>query len=214
MIPGMRRLIALVVLSSSTALADPPMWSSEVSEQTCAASYDERLADARASIEKRWEYALERAAYMTTLQWFEDHCRFLEWEEIVGRKLDDPNSFVCDTKNGRPKNLDAATIRYFQHNGEMGARLLMKWGQSNALCDKHDVAGGRQSLVIPPSSASSVLEQRATMLAEIDIVCWRVASEKCAAMLAKVASWRATPSPSAPLQSAARTPSSPASPSR
>jgi hypothetical protein len=39
------------------------------------------------------------------MAWFEAHCRFLTEIEIVVRKLDDLNSFVCDTTKGRPKGL-------------------------------------------------------------------------------------------------------------
>jgi hypothetical protein len=74
----------------------------------CAASFPERLADAKAAVREhvRQETRIKPdATREAKLDWFDAHCRFLSPLEIAIRKLDDPNSFVCDTSKGRPKGL-------------------------------------------------------------------------------------------------------------
>lgn len=180
---------------STAAHADPPAFESEATYASCGLSYNERLADARSAIQRSWEYDSEVAAYRPALDWFEQHCRFLEWEEIVVRKLDDPDSFVCDTNKGRPKGLNAEQIQYFQHNGrELTVSVLVKWGHSNLLCREHDEKAGRPSLVFAPLPQDASRDaRRSALIAKIDVMCWQVVSEKCTKTLASVASWRKRP---------------------
>jgi hypothetical protein len=74
----------------------------------CAASFPERLADAKRAYSEhlRYEARFEKSGAQAKLEWFDAHCRFLKPLEIAIRKLDDPNAFVCDPKaKGRPKGL-------------------------------------------------------------------------------------------------------------
>jgi hypothetical protein len=78
----------------------------------CAASFPERLADAKRTYVEREKYEerFEKSGAKAKLEWFDAHCRLLSELEITVRKLDDPNAFVCDPKaKGRPKGLTSFT---------------------------------------------------------------------------------------------------------
>lgn len=109
----MRRLVGawIVVCGfASPALAE--------NAASCAASFPERLADAKRAVVQHDKLAAEHAkkngkkdaATAQKMAWFDAHCRFLSPLEIAIRKLDDPNAFVCDTAKGRPKGLTTAFV--------------------------------------------------------------------------------------------------------
>jgi hypothetical protein len=117
----------------------PPM---SRKDAECAASFPERLADAKAAVREhiRQEGLAKRdTATQAKFDWFDAHCRFLSPLEIAIRKLDDPNSFVCDTSKGRPKGLTTQFVLAGRGEAESAAGLQKLRGDS-ALCSDSDKA--------------------------------------------------------------------------
>jgi hypothetical protein len=85
----------------SSARATPPKWQNEANAETCASSWEERLADFRSAVPTWQRYNTD---YERVMPWFDEHCRWLSDLEIAIRKIDDSAAFVCDTNKGRPRS--------------------------------------------------------------------------------------------------------------
>lgn len=136
-------VVCLVGLSTLAAYADdrrPP------AVDSCAASYPERLADAKHALSEWMAFMAEFQKVKPKIEWFEAHCRFLEQLEIVVRKIDDPNAFVCNTSKGRPKDLTSELVMQYSTLPSVGA--YQNFGGENAACMERDETA-RMSLFVP-----------------------------------------------------------------
>jgi hypothetical protein len=114
----------------------------------CRDTYAERLEDAKRAITATLAELRERkrVGADAAISWFDAHCRFLSKLEIVVRKLDDENAFVCDTAKGRPAALTGAFLLRYMNSppaGEFQARRA-----EDLACEPYDAAE-RESLVSP-----------------------------------------------------------------
>jgi hypothetical protein len=165
----MKTLAFILTLAvASTALATPPKWQDEANAETCAASWEERLADFRAAIPAQQRYM---KAYNRVMPWFYEHCRWLSELEVAIRKLDDTASFVCDTKKGRPKELTSDFA--LEHQGPEHASIFIEYFEANRLCQDFDAAE-RVSLLF--GQFDSEAEQARVILTGM---CWHVSSANC-----------------------------------
>lgn len=187
-------LAALCIMATgSVALAEPPT-TAEAGEGTyapegpkapadeCAASFPERLADAKHAFNERAQYVqrYEKSGAEAKLAWFDAHCRFLSELERVVRKLDDPNAFVCDPKaKGRPKGL----VSYV----ELAAlepppySELQGFHNENHLCLESDQ---RDRVAV-------LLREEMTKLEQLEFACYQDTRPMCAGSAELIAKVRA-----------------------
>lgn len=169
----MSRLVALVaalLCVSSVARADVfmPHWTGEASEQTCADSFPERLADFRAAVPAHQQYMAE---YNRAMPWFHEHCRWLTDLEIAIRKIDDAAAFVCDTQKGRPAGLTSEFA--LDHNAPAGLSIFIDHSASNRVCAEFDAKD--RVMLFATSFDSQAVQARVI----IEGMCWQVSSAKC-----------------------------------
>lgn len=182
--------LVAMLLSAAPAAAQMPEYEVQATPQACAATYELRLQDARQGIEARDRYIAERTKLLPMFEWFREHCRYLTPLEIAIRKLDDENAFVCDTKKGRPKELTPEIVG--EYADPASGIAFVEHYRTNSLCEALDVAAGRPSLVTFGAEPSDPLEKRQrASLRDIDILCWKVESEKCTKLRAAVAKFKA-----------------------
>lgn len=136
-------LAALPVDAQGSSNADTRQ---ALSEEKCSASFNARLAEARAAIASKQAYDKE----LKKMDWWSEHCRFLSPLEIGIRKLDDPNSFVCDTQKGRPPGLTTKFV--LEHGVGLGYEQWQTHSEENLACQSHDPIS--LWLVVPPEPAT------------------------------------------------------------
>jgi hypothetical protein len=164
-------LVAAILLASSPALADD-----------CAASFPARLADAKRALGERDLYIEQHQAEYRAAAWFADHCRFLSELEITVRKLDDPNTFVCDPKaKGRPKILSAELVANFQFTPNVSQFQGAEFYSPNHACFDQDRTN-RVALI--GLEALAPIEQ-------LEFLCHADESEKCVRARESIAALRA-----------------------
>lgn len=151
-------------------------------DAACSASFSERLADARQAITAQRAYMAE---YDRVMPWFEAHCRVLEEVEIVARRLDDPMSFVCDTRRGRPAGLTTRFIA--EHSLPLDVPTFQRRSPENTQCREAD-ARDRVSLALHNAGPVEILE----------VMCFGVETEQCESVRARIAAARARAAEGAP----------------
>jgi hypothetical protein len=174
-------VLALCLFCALHVSASPP--APDLAAQ-CSGSYPARLADARNAIAEHTRYMLERREVMP---WFEQHCRFLSELERAIRKLDDPAAFVCESAKGRPKRLTTAFIA--EHSQPVDVVILQEFFHADDVCEPHDLAAGRPSLVL----------REPTTERKLAVLCWGKEGDPCAQARAKFAARaRSSPPPVTP----------------
>lgn len=170
-------------------MAEPvpmPQAPSEATAAVCAATWQERLADARQAVLANQAYMQVHRKY---IPWFREHCRFLTEFEIAARKLDDPHAFVCDTQKGRPKGLTSEIA--VEYDSPTDPHVYQKHFMPDVFCEPHDVLE-RVSLVLRDDGT------RAYFAKEVGAMCWRVESDECTRARAAVAASAAPATTTAP----------------
>ncbi|HEX7476324.1 MAG TPA: hypothetical protein VF331_00815 [Polyangiales bacterium] len=152
----------------------------ELADQ-CRASFPDRLADARQALAAFDAAQQAYKAAANAAEWFGVHCRFLSELEIAIRKLDDPNSFVCDTRVGRPKRLTAEIVSDGQ--AEPVLRAYQDRANDDDACAALDAAE-RMSLVEPEQGALARTAFR------IELLCYGDERPSCVKARAAIAAKR------------------------
>ncbi len=147
----------------------------------CAQSWPARLADAKQAIVAAGRAQADKTA-ATKLAWFDQHCRFLNPLEIAIRKLDDPNSFVCDTQKGRPAGLTSAFV--LEHQG-LALGDFQELLADDRICEPFDAAE-RMSLVMNDSDVDA-----ASVGQRLAVICYGDDRPRCVQGRAALAAWRA-----------------------
>lgn len=124
--------------------------------EKCAASFRARLAETRAAIKAQAQYMKE---YNRAMPWFNEHCRVLSPLEIAIRKLDDPNSFVCDTSKGRPAGLTTRFV--IEHASPMTISGFQEHSADSMFCA---ALGDPVSLYLEPSPEPDEEQRRSHQL--------------------------------------------------
>jgi hypothetical protein len=130
-------LVALSFLVCSSAVSQP----APTQAARCAESFPARHLDAKKAIVARDNHLeeLEKNGTRAAIDWFNAHCRFLSPAEIVERKLDDENAFVCDPKaKGRPRKLTSALVIEYSTDPPYGE--FQEHRAENGECFMHDQA--------------------------------------------------------------------------
>jgi len=140
---------------------------------TCAASYPERIAGVKQAIIEWDAYTKERSKHLKALDFFDAHCRFLTELEVAIRKLNDPNTIVCKTEKGRPKDVTAEVITGY-HLAASPQSFVEEHGFENHRCAAYDAAE-RLALVLPEDL--NIGEQQ-------ELLCWGRDTPSCASSLA------------------------------
>jgi len=148
----------------------------------CAASFPERLADAKRAYSEhvRYEQRYESSGARAKLEWFDAHCRFLSELERAVRKLDDPNAFVCDPKaKGRPKGftdyMEVAALAPPPYSDLQGNR------SENYACDESD----------KKHRIGVILQENMTQLEQLELACYQDARPMCVSANEAIAKARA-----------------------
>jgi hypothetical protein len=148
----------------------------------CAQSWPTRLADAKQALVAAGRAQADKVA-ANKLAWFDQHCRFLNPLEIAIRKLNDPNSFVCDTQKGRPAGLTSSFV--LDHQGGLALGDVQELLADDRVCEPFDDAE-RMSLVMNDSNTDA-----ASVGQRLAVLCYDDDRPKCVQARASIAAWRA-----------------------
>jgi len=163
---GLMLGLALAATAQGARAAEPPS-----PQAACAASFSARLADARKALQLQAAFARDTARVMP---WFEAHCRLLSPLEIALRKLDDPNSFVCEPAAGRPSGMTPRFVleHSYEHNAsEFQMRVAPE-------CAPYDpVALDLRGL--PPAVDATRAEKLRGLAATVGVQCYQKSTPAC-----------------------------------
>jgi hypothetical protein len=161
-------LAALLVLLAAAGTAR--------AQDSCAASFPARLADAKLAL-VAWADAIEAFdAARPRVEWFEAHCRFLSPLERAVRKLDDANAFVCDAR--KPAGLTADLVIRYSVAPSVGV-YQAEHGE-NHRCQVADRAARIGLVFVEPS-----------LLERLAVLCWDNDTPRCVTARAAIDAARA-----------------------
>jgi hypothetical protein len=172
----------------------------------CATTFDARAAAARedyaAWLRETAALRAEQQAFVKAggpklLDFFNKHCRFLNKLEIAIRKLDDPNTIVCNAP--KPKGLTADIVA-FESAQDFIPGLHMREKYINERCQEHD-AKERFSLVFDPE-----VKDAENLIAQQSLLCFKDERPKCKSAMASVAAVKAKLAAKAALSAAETAP--------
>jgi hypothetical protein len=176
-------IAALLIATSATA--DDSMLAAE-----CARTFDARAREARrdygnwlqeSADARAAQKEFEKANGPKLVAFFEAHCRFLNGLETAIRKLDDPNTIVCDAP--KPKGLTYRIIELSQA-ADVPA-LHIEGALDNLRCQRSDAAE-RFSLVFDPNG-----QDADNLIAIQSLSCYGSANPRCPKAMAQVAQLKA-----------------------
>jgi len=173
----------LAVFFAYVARAEPPTAPKQVVDDECAATFEERLADAKRGLALYLKYSDEYEKARPSLEWFEAHCRFLTELELAIRQLDDPNAFVCDpSAKGRPRDLTSELVLKFSTEPDQMSFQTMQG--KNHVCEAKD-ARARFKLTFHGLTKAEMLE----------VICMGNDGPACALLRARLAKERSEKKP-------------------
>ncbi len=174
---------AVIAVAATAAQADEPfLYEHQATPERCAATFRDRLASMRETLVG---YEQHNREHERLIPWFNEHCRFLTDLEIAIRKLDDENSFVCDTQKGRPKGLTSTAV--IDHMSR--ALPVDDYVWVNRACEAADIRtfGVSLSFDLPDTRWSSTKEWTGEPYVKlVHVLCFEHDTKACAELRAKV----------------------------
>ena len=182
-------LVAAQANADGAELAPPSEAAKQAAE--CARTFDARARSARrdygawlqeSADARAMQQEFAKANGPKLVAFFEAHCRFLNGLETAVRKLDDPNTIVCDAP--KPKGLTMRILELGQADLSVSA-LHLADSRENEACQVSDAAE-RFSLVFDPDG-----QDAEALIAKQSLTCYASDKPYCPKAMAAVARLKA-----------------------